>query len=70
MQEILKPCFEWVLQRQEKMVEETTKVGIVNNCLAYLHNCATRGHFAYGLMLGLGANFRHTLRKEFFSLVV
>ena len=52
------------------MVEETTKVGIVNNCLAYLNNCSTKGHFAYGLMLGLGANFRYNLRKEFIQLVV
>lgn len=51
------------------MIEETTKVGVVNNCLAYLNNCSTKGHFSYGLMLGLGSNFNYVLRKEFIAMV-
>jgi len=52
------------------MIEQTTKVGTVNNCLAYLSGCESKGHFAYAVMLGFGGNFKYDVRKEFFQFVV
>ena len=52
------------------MIEPTTKVGIVNNCLSYLIGCQTKGHFAYGCMLGLGSNFKYEIRTELGNLVL
>ena len=66
----MKPCLDWVLQRQDQMVEQTTKVGTVNNCLSYLYNCSSKGHFAHALILGLGGNFKYDLRREFANLVL
>jgi len=51
------------------MIEPTTKVGIVNNCLSYLQGCDSKGSFAYGVMLGLGSNFKYDLRSEFYTVV-
>jgi hypothetical protein len=65
IEEILTPCLDWVLQRLDQLVEPTTKVGTVNNCLAYLTGCESKGHFAYAVMLGLGGNFKYEPRKEF-----
>jgi hypothetical protein len=52
------------------MVEQTTKVGIVNNCLGYLNGCQSKGHFTYGCMLGLGSNFKYDLRTELGTLLL
>jgi dynein heavy chain 2 len=52
------------------MIEPTTKVGVVNNCLSYLQNCGSKGHFAYGCMLGLGSNFNYDLRTQLAGLVI
>lgn len=46
------------------MIEQTTKVGIVNNCLGYLNKCESKGHFTYACMLGLGSNFKYDLRQK------
>ena len=46
------------------MIEPTTKVGIVNNCLSYLQNCESKGQFANGVVLGMGSNFKYELRSE------
>lgn len=70
VQDILFPALEWTLQHQEDMIEQTTKVGVVNNCLGYLNNCQSKGHFAYGCMLGLGSNFKYELRTELGNLVL
>lgn len=37
--DIFNPLFDWTLKRQDDMIEATTKVGIVNNCLGYLTGC-------------------------------
>jgi dynein heavy chain 2 len=52
------------------MIESTTKVGIVNNCLGYLNNCQSKGQFAHGCILGLGSNFKYDLRIELGNLVL
>lgn len=52
------------------MIEPTTKVGIVNNCLSYLANCQSKGQFAYGCILGLGSNFKYDIRKELAEIVL
>lgn len=70
IQDIFFPAFEWTLGKQELMIEQTTKVGVVNNCLGYLTNCQSKGHFAYGCMLGLGSNFKYDLRSELGQLVL
>lgn len=70
VQDIFFPALEWTLQRQEQMIEQTTKVGVVNNCLGYLINCQSKGEFAHGCMLGLGSNFKYDLRTELGNLVL
>lgn len=52
------------------MIEQTTKVGIVNNCLGYLIKCESKGHFTYGCMLGLGSNFKYELREKLGEKIV
>jgi hypothetical protein len=52
------------------MIESTTKVGIVNNCLSYLLNCESKGQFTQGCMLGLGSNFKYDLRSELIALTI
>ena len=47
------------------MLTETTKVGVVNNALAYLGGVKSRSEFVYGIILGLGSNFKYELRKDF-----
>lgn len=69
MEDIFFTALDWVLQRQHEMVEETTKVGIVNNALSYLQKCSNKGSFAFACILGLGSNFSYKLRKEFCTLV-
>lgn len=59
MEDIFYQSLDWVLQRQEKMIVETTKVGVVNNALAYLGKCESKGQFAYGVICGLGSNFTY-----------
>lgn len=59
MEEIFYQSLDWVLQRQEKMIVETTKVGVVNNALAYLQKCESKGQFAYAVICGLGSNFTY-----------
>lgn len=39
MTDIFFPSLDWTLKKQESMIEPTTKVGVVNNCLGYLINC-------------------------------
>lgn len=51
------------------MIEQTTKVGVVNNCLGYLINCQSKGDFVYGCMLGLGSNFKYDMRTELGNLI-
>jgi hypothetical protein len=41
------------------MIVETTKVGVVNNALAYLQKCESKGQFAYAVICGLGSNFTY-----------
>lgn len=36
MDDIFYQCLDWVLQKQDKMITDTTKVGIVNNALVYM----------------------------------
>ena len=52
------------------MIEPTTKVGIVNNCLSYLQNCDSKGAFTYAVILGLGSNFNYDLRSEFATMAI
>lgn len=52
------------------MITETTKVGIVNNALAYLNKCESKAQFAYGVICGLGSNFDYKVRAELTSLVM
>lgn len=59
-----------MLQRQDKMIVETTKVGTVNNVLSYLHKCESKSAFVYGVICGLGSNFNYTMRAELTSLVM
>lgn len=68
--EIFFPSLDWVLQKQEQMIEPTTKVGVVNNCLSYLQNSDSKGYFTQGVMLGLGSNFKYDLRAEFSNFVL
>lgn len=70
MTDIFFPSLEWTLQRQEAMIEPTTKVGVVNNCLGYLLNCQSKGHFTYACMIGLGSNFKYDMRTELGNLVL
>lgn len=70
MDEIFYQCLDWVLQRQDKMIVETTKVGTVNNALAYLHKCESKSQFVYGVICGLGSNFNYTIRAELTSLIM
>ena len=70
MDDIFYQSFDWVLQRQEKMITDTTKVGIVNNALAYLNKCESKAQFAYAVINGLGSNFNYTIRAELASLVM
>lgn len=52
------------------MITDTTKVGIVNNALAYLSKCESKSQFAYGVICGLGSNFNYTVRAELTTLVM
>ena len=52
------------------MVTDTTKVGIVNNCLCYLNDVKSKGQFAYGCILGLGGNFKYDVRKELATFIM
>jgi hypothetical protein len=52
------------------MIEQTTKVGVVNNCLSYLQNIENKGQFTYGCILGLGSNFKYDVRTELGTLVL
>ena len=52
------------------MMTETTKVGVVNNALAYLNGATSKAEFVYGVVLGLGSNFSQALRKEFTAMVM
>ena len=52
------------------MITETTKVGIVNNVLGYLTEVKSKSQFTYGVILGLGSNFKYELRKEFATFVM
>ena len=70
MADLFMPALDWVLQRQKHLVVETTKVGIVNNALSYLTGCTTKAAFTYGIILGLGSNFKYELRKEFTTTIM
>ena len=70
MDEIFMPALEWVLPKQNKMMTETTKVGVVNNALAYLGGVKSKSSFIHGVILGLGSNFKYALRKEFATFVM
>ena len=70
MADIFMPALEWVLQRQKHLVVETTKVGIVTNTLSYLTDCQSKSQFVYGIVLGLGSNFKYDLRKEFVTTIM
>jgi dynein heavy chain 2 len=70
MADLFMPALDWVLQRQKHLVIETTKVGIVNNALSYLTGCTTKAAFTYGVILGLGSNFKYELRKEFTTTIM
>lgn len=52
------------------MITETTKVGIVNNGLAYLTKCTCKSQFVHGLILGLGGNFNYKVRTEFAETIL
>lgn len=70
MEDIFFPSLEWALHKQSKMIVETTKVGIVNNALSYLHDCQSKGQFAFGVIQGLGSNFNYKMRAEFATHVL
>lgn len=70
MEEILMPSLDWVLQRQKHLIVETTKVGIVNNALTYLSECKSKAQFTYGVLLGLGGNFKYNVRMDFAKVVL
>ena len=42
----------------------------MNNALSYLHDCKSKSQFTYGVVLGLGSNFKYEIRKEFISTVM
>jgi hypothetical protein len=50
------------LQRQDQMVVETTKIGIVKNALSYMNNLQFKGQFVDAVIRGLGGNFSLQLR--------
>jgi dynein heavy chain 2 len=70
MDDIMRPALEWALDRQKEMVTETTKVGIVNNVLAYLKDIKSKGQFTYGVSLGLGSNFEYKIRRELITFTM
>ena len=63
----------WILKREESLVVQTTKVGIVSNVLSHLDGAQTKGSFAIGLIRGFGSNLKLPLRTkfatEFFALM-
>lgn len=65
MEDIFNKSLEYVLQRQEYFVVETTKIGIVKNALSYMSNIQSKAQFADAVIKGLGGNFSLTLRQEF-----
>ena len=65
MEDIFNKSLEYVLQRQEYFVVETTKIGIVKNALSYMNNIQSKAHFTDSVIKGLGGNFSLTLRGEF-----
>jgi hypothetical protein len=52
------------------MITETTKVGTVNNALAYLVKVESKGAFVFAVMQGLGGNFNYQKRAEFYAFVI
>ena len=65
MDDIFLKALDWVLQRQEFFVVETTKIGIVKNALSYMTNIQHKGQFADACIKGLGGNFQLPLRQQF-----
>jgi dynein heavy chain 2 len=64
------PGLDWALKKQKEMVTETTKVGIVNNVLAYLKDIQSKGQFTYGVAIGLGGNFKYDVRRELITFIM
>jgi hypothetical protein len=70
MNDIFFPCVQWALENANNMITETTKVGTVNNALAYMVNVASKGQFVFAVMQGLGGNFDYKKREEFYAFVL
>jgi hypothetical protein len=57
MDDIFYKALDWALSRQELLVVETTKIGIVKNALSYMNNIQTKSQFSEAVIKGLGGNF-------------
>lgn len=65
LDDIFFKALDWTLQRQDQMVVETTKIGIVKNALSYMNNLQFKGQFVDAVIRGLGGNFSLQLRAQF-----
>jgi len=65
LDDIFYRALDWVLQREELFIVETTKVGMVMNALSHMTALEQKGQFVEATIRGLGANFSHQLRQEF-----
>lgn len=64
MEEIFIPAFNWTMQREELFIVETTKIGLVNNCLSYMPTISSKSQFVEAIIKGFGSNFSHKVRSE------
>lgn len=68
IEEIFSVALQWVLDRFDHVVVQTTKVGLVNNALSQLPNEVTsKTIFINAVLKGLGANLPLDLRRQFFT---
>ena len=62
-------AFEWLMSKSEFIVT-TSLVGSVLNGLSHLHGIREKGHFAVGLIRGLGGNLQPSGLNEFAKYVL
>ena len=62
-------AFEWVMNKNDFLVA-TSLVGNILNGLSHLHGVRDKGHFAVGLIRGLGGNLQENTLNEFAKFVL
>ena len=62
-------AFEWLMNKNDFIVA-TSLVGNVLNGLSHLHGIREKGHFAVGLIRGLGGNLHQSTLSEFSKYVL